>query len=79
MDGKGRTTDNAFIETLWKSVKYEKVYLEPAENGHDLHQKLKQYFSYYNQERRHTSIENITPKEKYFSTRQPRHKVRAAL
>lgn len=78
MDGKGRATDNAFIETLWKSVKYEKVYLEPPCDGLDLHDKLKNYFIYYNQKRRHSSINDIAPKEKYFSTRQPRHKVRAA-
>lgn len=74
MDGKGRATDNAFIERLWRSVKYEKLYLSPPENGIDLHQKLNDFFNYYNYERRHQGIEDHRPADWYYN--QP--KVKAA-
>lgn len=61
MDGKGRATDNAFIERLWRSVKYEKVYLNPPTDGLDLHNKLEDYFRYYNLKRRHSSINDLRP------------------
>lgn len=61
MDGKGRATDNAFIERLWRSVKYEKIYLNPPEDGLHLFEMLADYFHYYNNERRHQSIDNETP------------------
>lgn len=67
MDGKGRATDNAFIERLWRSVKYEKLYLSPPENGIDLHQKLSDFFQYYNFERRHQGIEDYKPSDWYFN------------
>jgi putative transposase len=65
MDGKGRATDNIFIERLWRSVKYEQVYLNPPEDGLELYGGLKEYFRYYNQERRHQSLEYQTPEEVY--------------
>lgn len=61
MDGKGRATDNAFIERLWRSVKYEHVYLKPQEDGTNLYQGLLEYFEFYNFKRRHQSIEEQTP------------------
>ena len=61
MDGKGRATDNAFIERLWRSVKYEKIYLNPPEHGIQLYELLKHYFNYYNNERRHQSIKDEIP------------------
>jgi len=61
MDGKGRATDNAFIERLWRSVKYEKLYLNPPEDGIKLYQLLDEYFNYYNLKRRHESIDYETP------------------
>jgi len=61
MDGKGRATDNAFIERLWRSVKYEKIYLNPPDDGLQLYELLKQYFNYYNHERRHQSIKDQIP------------------
>ena len=67
MDGKGRATDNAFIETLWKSVKYEDVYLYVYEDGIDLHNGLAQYFNKYNNQRRHSSINDQYPIELYQS------------
>jgi len=65
MDGKGRATDNAFIETLWKSIKYEKIYLSPPEDGIQLYQMVDEYFKYYNMERDHSSIDDQTPHQFY--------------
>lgn len=67
MDGKGRATDNAFIERLWRSVKYEKVYLNPPVDGKHLDLIMQEYFEYYNNQRRHTSIEDEKPVERYFA------------
>jgi len=65
MDGKGRATDNIFIERLWRSVKYEDVYLHAYETGFELFKGLKKYFEFYNQERRHTSLNNHRPVDVY--------------
>ncbi len=66
MDGKGRATDNAYIERLWRSVKNEKVYLNPPSDGLDLYNKLEDYFEYYNTKRRHSSIDDLRPIDLYF-------------
>lgn len=65
MDGKGRATDNAFIERLWRSVKYEKVYINPPNDGVDLYGLLAEYFHFYNQNRRHQSIQYQRPIDLY--------------
>ena len=65
LDGNGRATDNAFIESLWRCVKYEKLYLSPPTDGLDLYQKVDEYFHYYNTERRHTSIDDQRPMDVY--------------
>jgi putative transposase len=65
MDGKGRATDNAFIERLWRSVKYEKIYVHPPKDGVDLYKKIKDYMYYYNNERRHSSINDEVPSTQY--------------
>jgi putative transposase len=65
MDGKGRAIDNAFIERLWRSVKYEKLYLYPPKDGIELYQSLAEYFNYYNHKRRHSGINNQIPNQKY--------------
>jgi len=65
MDGKGRALDNIFIERLWKSVKYENVYLNVYENGVDLYKGLNQYFEFYNHERIHQSLDYKTPNHRY--------------
>ncbi len=65
MDGKGRATDNAFIERLWRSVKYEKIYLHRPNDGLDCFIALQEYFNYYNFERRHSSINDYRPAEIY--------------
>lgn len=69
MDGKGRATDNAFIERFWRSIKYEKLYLNPAEDGHELHKQIEDYICYYNNERRHSSIKNNTPAQYYLKNK----------
>lgn len=65
MDGKGRAIDNAFIERLWRSVKYEKIYLNPAKDGTDLYLQIAEYMDYYNNQRRHEGIDDEIPIEMY--------------
>ena len=60
-DGQGRATDNAFVERLWRTVKWEHINLNPAEDGYQLHQQLHAYFDYYNQQRPHQSLRSQTP------------------
>jgi putative transposase len=61
MDGRGRALDNVFIERLWRSVKYEDVYLRDYADGHALHAGLARYFRYYNHKRPHSGLQNTTP------------------
>ena len=61
MDGRGRCHDNIFIERLWRSVKYECIYLHSFENGKVLRQKVREWFDWYNQERVHQSLDYCTP------------------
>ena len=63
MDGKGRATDNAFIERLWRTVKQEHVYLNPKDTGLELYAGLKDYFVYYNEQRTHQGIGRRLPKD----------------
>lgn len=65
MDGKGRWMDNVFIERLWRSVKYEEVYLKEYQSLKDLRQALSKYFQFYNDERPHQSLDSCTPSEVY--------------
>jgi putative transposase len=65
MDSKGRAIDNIFIERLWRTVKYEYVYLHVAEDGVQLYEGLNKYFSFYTQERPHQSLEYETPEAWY--------------
>jgi len=69
MDGKGRWMDNVFIERLWRSVKYEHVYLHSYDSIADLRQGLKTYFGFFNQDRTHQSLARQTPDEVYFADR----------
>ena len=66
MDGKGRAFDNIFIERLWRSVKYEEVYLHDYANAVEAKEKLSAYFKYYNYERHHQSLNYKKPAEVYF-------------
>ena len=63
MDGRGRALDNVFIERLWWTVKYEEVYPKAYSDGHALHRGLGRYFDYYNKERKHSSLDKLTPFE----------------
>ena len=67
MDGKGRATDNAFVERLWRSVKYDYLYLNAPENGSELFAGLSDYFEEYNGNRPHSSLDYRTPAEIYFT------------
>ena len=69
MDGKGRALDNIFIERLWRSVKYENVYLYAYQDGKACYDGLKQYFQYYNTERRHQSLRYEVPSKIYDRTK----------
>jgi putative transposase len=61
MDGKGRWADNIFVERLWRSVKYECVYLQEWANVVAVREALKNYFQFYNYERPHQSLAGLTP------------------
>jgi putative transposase len=65
MDGKGRCIDNIFIERFWRSLKYDHVYLNPAKDGLELYEGLKEYFNYYNHELHHQGIGRRIPVELY--------------
>ncbi len=71
MDGKGRWMDNIFVERLWKSVKYEEVYLKAYNSIGEAWQELKVYFEFYNSRRRHQGLDGRTPNEVYCSTLPP--------
>jgi putative transposase len=65
MDGRGRCLDNVFVERLWRSVKYEDVYLKRYETALELERGLRSYFSFYNRERLHQSLGYRAPVEVY--------------
>lgn len=67
MDGKGRWVDNVFVERLWKSVKYEEVYLHAYDSVAQAKQGLERYFRFYNQRRPHSSLDGQTPDQVYFN------------
>jgi len=66
MDGKGRWVDNVFVERLWRSVKYEHVYLHAYESVNEAKQQLASYFNFYNTRRPHSSLGGHTPDMTYF-------------
>jgi putative transposase len=61
MDGRGRALDNVFVERLWRSVKYEDIYIQDYETVPELYRGLARYFGFYNDERPHQSLEYRTP------------------
>lgn len=67
MDGKGRALDNVFVERLWRSVKYEDVYLKKYETMFECEAGLKKYFRFYNNDRIHQSLEYKIPADVYFA------------
>lgn len=66
MDGKGRWLDNVFVERLWRSVKYEDVYLRAYETPAALRAGLARYFEFYNSRRRHSALGRRTPDVVYY-------------
>ncbi len=66
MDGKGRWVDNVFVERLWRSVKYEEVYTRAYDDVAEAKRSLGNYFMFYNAERRHQSLNRMTPDEVYY-------------
>jgi putative transposase len=71
MDGRGRVYDNIFVERLWRSVKYEEVYLREYETVREAVSNLRAYFGFYNQERLHQALGYQTPYQLYTRTRTP--------
>ncbi len=69
MDGKGRAFDNIMIERLWRTVKYEDVYLNDYEDYYKAYRHLEKYLNYYNNEREHSSLGKMTPAEYYRKNR----------
>jgi putative transposase len=68
MDGKGRWVDNVFVERLWKSVKYEEVYLHAYDSVSQAREGLQRYFKFYNERRPHSSLDGKTPNSVYFNS-----------
>ena len=63
MDGKGRYSDNIFVERLWRSIKYEEVYLKAYQNGTEARKGIGAYLDFYNRDRPHQALEYRTPIE----------------
>jgi putative transposase len=71
MDGRGRCQDNIFIERLWWTLKYHYLYQWTFENGPDLRLGLKGWFQYYNHQRSHQALDDLTPDEVYYDLPHP--------
>jgi putative transposase len=71
MDGRGRALDNVFVERLWRSVKYEEVYLADYDSPRAAHHGLSRYFEFYNHRRPHQALDYRTPAEVYFARPAP--------
>ncbi len=67
MDGRGAWRDNVFVERLWRSVKYERVYLKAYDSVSAARADIAEYFAWYNARRAHSSLERLTPDEAYFA------------
>lgn len=70
MDGKGRALDNIYIERLWRSLKYEDIYLKSYEDGKALYRGLQTYFAFYNYERLHQSLDYQRPADIFFNSKE---------
>lgn len=71
MDGKGCWVDNVMIERLWRSLKYECIYLHAFESGSEVRQGLKKWIGFYNTQRPHSSLDDKTPSEAYWNQPRP--------
>ena len=67
MDGKGAWRDNVFVERLWRSVKYEEVYLKAYDSVSEARQSIGCYLDFYNSRRPHSSLDGMTPDQAYFT------------
>ena len=67
MDGKGAWRDNVFVERLWRSVKYEEVYLKAYDNVSEARASIGRYLDFYNRRRPHSSLDDATPDQAYFN------------
>src|SRR5450432_1298996 len=67
MDGKGAWRDNVFVERLWRSVKYEEVYLRAYETVGEARHSIGRYLDFYNGRRPHSSLDDMTPDQAYFT------------
>jgi len=67
MDGKGSWRDNVFVERLWRTIKYEEVYLRAYDSVSDARASIGRYLGFYNQRRPHSSLDRQTPDEAYFN------------
>ncbi|MEH2567862.1 putative transposase [Bradyrhizobium sp. AZCC 2289] len=72
MDGKGAWRDNVFVERLWRSVKYEEVYLRAYESVGEARHSIGRYLDFYNGRRPHSSLDDMTPDQAYFNLPSPR-------
>ena len=75
MDGRGRCLDNVFIERLWRSLKYEAVYLRELEDGFEAQRVIAQWIGFYNEVRPHSALDGRTPDEVYRAGRAPDRQV----
>ncbi len=71
MDGKGAWRDNVFVERLWRTIKYEEVYLHAYQNVPEARAALRKYLTFYNSKRPHSSLDRQTPDQAYFNQLQP--------
>ena len=67
MDGKGAWRDNVFVERLWRSVKYEEVYLKAYDSAGEARSSIRRYLAFYNGRRPHSSLDGRTPDQAYFN------------
>jgi putative transposase len=67
MDGKGSWRDNVFVERLWRTIKYEEVYLRAYETASEARSSIGRYLSFYNSRRPHSSLDRKTPDQDYFN------------
>jgi putative transposase len=75
MDGKNRALDNVFTERLWRTVKYEDIYLRDYRSVRETRLGLERYFEFYNLSRLHQSLDYRTPAEAYFDPNNQRRRV----
>jgi putative transposase len=78
MDGKGRCHDNIFIERLWRTVKYEEIYLHAYQDLVEAREQLRRYFAFYNDERPHQAVAGLSPAAAYYASLTEQHTVEKA-